>query len=335
MSEIKVLIVDDSPLAREFIKAILSTDPEIIIIGEAENGEDAVRKNIDLKPDLVTMDIEMPVMGGLEAIEIIMGNNPVPILVVTSKGEADTAYQAISKGALEVLPKSDVDPDVPWKFIDNVKALAKVRVVTHVRGLDRKKSEDDSEGKVPFKNIIAIASSTGGPNALNKIIPELPEDYCCPIVIAQHIADGFVIGMVEWLQKISKVKVKVAEEGDILKAGHVYVSPPDRHMVVNYGNRISFVESKPRDIYHPSCDVLLTSVAMVYSNKAIGVILTGMGSDGVEGMLKVKEMQGQTISQDEESSIVFGMPRKAIEAGCVDKVLPLEQIGQELVNCSR
>jgi two-component system chemotaxis response regulator CheB len=332
MPVIKVLIVDDSSLAREFVKAILATDPEIAVAGEAENGKEAIVKTRELRPDIVIMDIEMPVMGGLEAIEVIMGETPVPILVVTSRGEADTAYAAISKGALEVLPKSDVDPDTPWKFIEKVKVIAKVRVLTHLLGRRkiRLEASEDADAS-PFKNIIAIASSTGGPNALNVILPDLPEDFSCPIVIAQHVADGFVAGMVEWLGKITKLRVKVAEEGDLLRPANVYVSPPDRHMVVNYGNRVSFLEKKPRDIYHPSCDALLLSVATVYGAKAIGAILTGMGADGVKGMTKIKEMGGRTIAQDEGSCIVFGMPRKAIEAGCIDRVLPLDRIGKELV----
>ncbi|MBU0483810.1 MAG: chemotaxis-specific protein-glutamate methyltransferase CheB [Proteobacteria bacterium] len=336
MKGIKVLIVDDSSLAREFIKAILATDGDVIIAGEAENGREAVEKTRALRPDIVIMDIEMPIMGGLEAIEIIMGENPVPILVVTSKGETDTAFRAISKGALEVLPKSAVDPDNPKKFIEQVKILSRVKVITHLKSRAKTgNGKDESDDKVPFKKIIAIAASTGGPNALNTILPELPKDYCCPIVIAQHISDGFEIGLAEWLSKISKLQVKVAEDGDLLMAGHVYISPPNRHMVVNYNNRISFLEKKARDIYHPSCDILLMSVATVYGAKTIGVILTGMGKDGVIGMQKIKEMQGKTIAQDQSSSIVFGMPKIAIETGCIDKVLPLAQIGQELLNCGR
>ncbi|MBU0676223.1 MAG: chemotaxis-specific protein-glutamate methyltransferase CheB [Proteobacteria bacterium] len=332
MPEIKVLIVDDSPLARDFIRAILSIDSEIVIVGEAENGKVAIAKTKELHPDLVIMDIEMPVMGGLEAIERIMCEVPTPIMVVTSRGESETAFMAISKGALEVVPKSEVDPDRPRKFIDQVKILARARVITHVMG--RCKIQPDplvKEERLPFKNIIAIASSTGGPNALNVILPNFSKDFSCPIVIAQHIADGFIIGLSEWLAKISHVAVKVGEEGDTLLPGHVYISPPDRHMVVNYGNRISFIERKARDIHHPSCDILLMSVGTVYGAKAIGVILTGMGMDGVQGMMKIKEMKGRTIAQDEKTSIVYGMPKVAIEAGCVDTILPLESIGKELL----
>jgi two-component system chemotaxis response regulator CheB len=191
-------------------------------------------------------------------------------------------------------------------------------------------AEDEGEAR-SLRHIIAIASSTGGPKALNVILPELPEDFESPVVIAQHIAEGFVHGMVGWLDQISKVKVKIAEAGELLKPGTVYVSPPDRHTVINYGDRISFIDRKSSDIYHPSCDVLLMSVASVYGAKAIGVILTGMGSDGVKGIQKIKEARGITLAQDEETSIVFGMPRLAIESGYIDTVLPQDKIGGELV----
>lgn len=332
MAEIKVLIVDDSSLARDFIRAILLIDQEIVIVGEAENGKEAIEKSKALRPDLIIMDIEMPVMGGLEAVERIMCENPTPILVVISRGGADAAFMAISKGALEVISKTDIDPDRAREFVEQVKILSKARVITHVMGRHRTSHGPVvTDDKVPFTNIIAIAASTGGPNALNVILPDFPKDFGCPIVIAQHIAEGFVAGLVEWLAKISKLAVKVAENGDPILPGQVYVSPPDRHMVVTYGNRIAFVERGLRDLYHPSCDALLTSVATVYGAKAIGVILTGMGGDGVEGLLRIKEAKGRTIAQDEETSIVYGMPKKALEAGCVDLVCPLSQIGKRLL----
>lgn len=332
MPQIKVLIVDDSPLARDFIRAILSIDREIVVVGEAENGKVAIEKARELRPDLIIMDIEMPVMGGLEAVERIMCEIPTPILVVISRGGAEAGFMALSKGALEVIAKTDLDPDRAREFVEQVKILSKARVITHVMGRNRTGQDVAvKEEKLPFRNIIAIAASTGGPNALNVILPNFPKDFGCPIVIAQHIAEGFVAGLVEWLAKISKVAVRVAGHGDLLLPRHVYVSPPDRHMVVNYENRIALVERKLQDLYHPSCDALLASVATVYGAKAIGVILTGMGSDGVKGLLKIKEMKGRTIAQDEGSSIVYGMPLRAVEAGCVDMSLPLEKIGEKLL----
>lgn len=333
MPVIKVLIVDDSPLARDFIRAILLIDQEIVVVGEAENGREAIEKTKELHPDLIIMDIEMPVMGGLEAVERIMCENPTPILMVISRGGADAAFMAISKGALEVISKTDIDPDRAREFVEQVKILSRARVITHVMGRNRTKQDSAAkDNKVPFDNIIAIAASTGGPNALNVILPNFPPDFGCPIVIAQHIAEGFVVGLVEWLAKISRIAVRVAENDEILLPGHAYISPPDRHMVVNYGNRIAFVEKKPQDIYHPSCDLLLTSVASVYGAKAIGVILTGMGADGVKGMIKIKEMKGRTIAQDAETSIVYGMPLRAVEAGCVDMICPLPAIGEKLLS---
>jgi two-component system chemotaxis response regulator CheB len=333
MPQIKILIVDDSSLARDFIRAILSIDQEIMVVGEAENGKEGVEKTQELHPDLIIMDIEMPIMGGLEAIERIMCETPTPILVVTSRGGAETAFSAISKGALEVVSKTDIDPDHARKFIEQVKVLSKARVITHLLGRNRTILDSAAKkDKVPFNDIIAIAASTGGPNALNVILPNFPKDFCCPIVIAQHIADGFVVGLVEWLAKITKVAVKVADHGEILLPGHVYVSPPDQHMTVDYENRVAMVKRKIQDIYHPSCDTLLASVATVYGAKAIGVILTGMGADGVQGLMKIKEMKGRTIAQDEETSIVYGMPKKAVEAGCVDMVCPLPQIGEKLLS---
>ncbi|NTW88352.1 MAG: chemotaxis-specific protein-glutamate methyltransferase CheB [Desulfobulbaceae bacterium] len=332
MPEIKVLLVDGSAFSRDYIRAILSISQDIVIVGEADNGKEAIAKTKDLHPDLIIMDIEMSGMDGLEAIEIIMCENPTPILVVISRGGADTAFRAISKGALEVISKTEIGPDRAREFVEQVKILSRARVITHVMGRNRTIPDTaQKDDRVPFPNIIAIASSTGGPNALNVILPNFPENFGCPIVIAQHIADGFVVGLVEWLVKICKVVVRVAEHGDILLPGLVLVSPPERHMVVVGGNRVALVERNAQDIYHPSCDALLSSVAEVYRDKAIGVILTGMGADGVKGMMKIKEMRGRTIAQDQETSIVYGMPQKAVEAGCVDLVCPLPRIGEKIL----
>lgn len=322
--------MDDSRLAREIVTAILSADRSIRVVGEAENGAQAVEKVRELRPDIVIMDVEMPVMSGIQAIEKIMAYNAVPILVVTSQGGADVAYSAISKGALEVVPKSDLDPDAPEKFNENVKLLAKVRVVTHIggRNVTLPSRKETGEG-VP--RVVAIASSTGGPKALSVVLPEIPADFPAPIVVAQHIADGFAEGMVSWLGAISKVRVKVGEDGETLAPATVYIAPSERHMMVTIGDRISLIERKPTDFFRPSCDMLLLSVAATYGVKAIGVILTGMGTDGVQGMRRIKDVGGRTVAQDEASSIIFGMPRVAIEAGCIDSVLPIEKIGPRIV----
>ncbi|MBI4689219.1 MAG: chemotaxis-specific protein-glutamate methyltransferase CheB [Nitrospirae bacterium] len=335
MKKIRVLVVDDSTLARELIIAILSTDNEIQVIGEAKDGKEAVEKVRELRPDIVTMDIEMPVMDGIEAIEQIMASNAVPILVVTTRGDAHTAYAAILKGALDLVVKPDVNLSEAREFISKIKLLSGIRVITHISGKRKIQQVIDIPASVSTENIsdkiVAIASSTGGPDALSVILPQLPENFPCPIVIAQHISDGFVSGMVEWLKLITRLNIKVAAEGDAVTVGSVYVSPSEKHTEINASKRISFVGRHPKDIYRPSCDVLLSSVARVYGKKALGVILTGMGSDGALGMQRIKKAGGNTIAQDDKTSVVFGMNKVAIDSGCIDKILPLGDISKKIV----
>lgn len=335
MGQIRVVVADDSSFAREVINAVLSTDSEIKVVGEAANGREAVEKVLELKPDIVTMDIEMPVMDGLEAIERIMASFAVPILVVTTRGDAHTAYAAISKGALDLVVKPEVNLDGAREFIDKIKMLSKIKVITHMKG--KKSIREPKELKKPefsggmSDRIVAIASSTGGPEALSIILSSLPGNFPCPIVIAQHISDGFVSGMVEWLKRIVKLNIKVAVEGETLCPGTVYFSPSEKHMEITNSKSVAFVARHSKDIYRPSCDVLLSSVARVYGSMGVGVILTGMGSDGVLGIKKIKEANGDTIAQDEKSSVVFGMPKVAIDSGCIDKILSIDEIAAELV----
>ena len=336
MVQIRVLVVDDSDLARELITAILSTDNEIAIVGEAKNGKEAVEKGRELKPDIITMDIEMPVMNGLEAIEQIMATNARPILVVTTRGDANTAYAAISKGALDLVVKPDVNLAEAQEFIQKIKLLSKIKVITHIGG--KHVLRERSVEKLPVfagvtsDRVVAIASSTGGPEALSIILSALPETFPCPLVIAQHNSDGFIPGLVEWLKRVSKVKVKVAEEGETIVPGTAYVSPSERHMEISILKKVVFVERHPTDLYRPSCDRLLSSVALAYKAKGIGIILTGMGSDGVGGMKQIWEWGGTTIAQDEKTCIVFGMPKVAIESGCIGKILPLDEISREIIS---
>lgn len=333
-SKIKVLVVDDSDFVRSFLVNLLSGDDEIEVAGEAANGLEACDKVKSLRPDIITMDIEMPKMGGIEAIERIMSAHAVPILVVTSKSDANTAYKAISKGALEVVQKPDLDSIDSGEFIRKVKLLAGIRVITHIPAAPAPavKSVDVSGIGYESKRIVAIASSTGGPKALSIVLSALPENLPCPVVVAQHIPDEFIHGMTDWLDKSSPMRVKAGTGGEVLQAGTVYVSPSEKHMKVDGHRRIVFEERKLTDIYFPSCNVLLSSVAEIYGSKAIGVILTGMGDDGVIGMKAIKAAGGSTVAQDEATSVVYGMPKIAVESHCVDMVLPVEQIARELLS---
>ncbi len=336
MGQIRVVVVDDSDLARELIGAILSTDREITIVGEARNGKEAVEMVRELKPDIVTMDVEMPVMNGLEAIENIMAATAIPILVVTTRGDANTAYAAISKGALDLVVKPDVNLEGARDFIQKIKLLSKIKVITHISGKrairETKVIKPPAFAGITSDRVVAIASSTGGPEALSIILSGLPETFPCPIVIAQHNSDGFIPGLVEWLKRISKMKIKVAEESETILPGTAYMSPSEKHMEITFMKKVAFVERQPTDIYRPSCDMLLSSVALAYKAKGIGIILTGMGSDGVRGITQIREWGGATLAQDEKSCIVFGMPKVAIDSGCIGKILPIDEMSGEIIS---
>jgi len=331
MKPVRVLVVDDSALARELIIAILSSDNGIRVVGEAADGMEALEKVHILKPELVTMDIEMPVMGGLETIERIMNSCAVPILVVTTKGDAHTAFTAMSKGALDLIEKPDVNLESAAEFIEKIKFLSKIKVIRHISGTFHKERQEPGVKSENLDKVVAIASSSGGPKALSILLSALPESFPSPIVVAQHISAGFDAGLVKWLNRISKLTVKIASEGEMITPGTIYCSPSESHMRINSRRSVVFDERQPGDIYSPSCDTLLSSAAAVYGEKSIGVILTGMGDDGVSGMKKIKEAGGITIAQDEKSSVVFGMPKVAIESGCIDNILPLDEISDGII----
>ncbi len=333
MKKIRVLVADDSSLVRDLIKMMIQGDQELETVGEAANGLEAVEKVRLLKPDIVTMDIEMPVLDGLQAIERIMGENAVPILVVTSRGDAKTAYAAISKGALDLVVKPDVSIEAAQEFTDRLRLLSKVKVLTHLSGRHRGRRATDlapTLSAAPTDVVVAIAASTGGPDALSIILSRLPALFPAPIVIAQHISDGFVNGMVDWLRTLSRVEVKVAADGEALQPGVAYVCPSENHMRISPARKIAFIARHAKDVFRPSCDTLLASVAESCGEKAVGVILTGMGNDGVAGIQRIKEAGGATLAQDEKTSVIFGMPNLAIESGFIDCVLPLEAVASEI-----
>lgn len=334
MERINVLIVDQSDRVRESVKRILSHDVSFSVAGEARDGKEGLEKAFSLRPDIIVMEIDLPIIGGMEFIERIMAEMAVPILVVSPEANAGLSYAAISKGALDVIPRSELDPKDSATLIKKIRLLSKVKVIKHIGG-----RHDPGMGFSPKKTwerhggegkIVAVASSTGGPKALSMILPKLPADLPAPVVVAQHMSDGFVPGMVKWLKDISKIRVKVGEGGEALSPATVYFSPSERHMAVDGKRRLYFIERRPADIYHPSCDLLLSSAADAYGGDSIGVVLTGMGHDGMHGLRKIKEAGGATIAQDERTSLIYGMPKAAVESGFVDTVLPLEGIVEEI-----
>lgn len=334
---IRVLLVDDSPLVRDMLRDILESDPGIIVVGEASNGMEAIAKVASLKPDIVTMDIEMPVMGGLEAIEKIIAEHPLPILVVTSLSGVRTAFAAISKGALDVMEKPDINPENMRTLINKIRYLAKVDVYAHLQTIGNRGKSKAAGGTAPQKGclkggVVAIAASTGGPQSILSILAHLPASFPLPIVITQHIAEGFTQGMVDWLNNATPLTVVMASNGARLAPGHVYVNPAEHSMRVTAQGLILLGSRDTSQLYNPSCNTLLTSVASAFRKNAIGLIMSGMGDDGVAGMQAIKDAGGATLAQDAKSSVVFGMNRIAVERGYISRVLPLAAIPDELVH---
>jgi len=329
---IKTLIVDDSPMERVIIRDFLEKDGSFLIIGEAENGEDSVRAARDLHPDLVTMDIEMPGMNGLDAIVEIRKFSSCAIVVISTHDTAKMAYDATVRGAQEFFSKdiftSKTSEEKRVEFFDTLKQLTKIKNKGGVNA-----SSQYSAVTRKFSCVV-IASSTGGPMALCQLCSELPENFNVPIFLVQHNTSGFDRGFVQWLDEYANLNVRLAEEGTVPSSGNIYVAPTDRHLVIN--NRgIAFDDGEPVNNQKPAADLLFKSAAEVYGDSLISVVLTGMGADGAEGTRIVKQAGGITIAQDESSSMIYGMPLAAVETGCVDMVLPLSDIASKLLSLTR
>lgn len=329
MPPLRILVVEDSLLAQQILVDIIESDSELKVVGTALNGQEGVRKTRELKPDLVTMDLMMPVMSGQEAIDQIMSTNACPILVISSNNDSQVAFDACSRGALDVFSKDNLNPEKAETLTRKIKLLAKIKVIGHIR--PRTEPPASLQTNHREKKVVAIACSTGGPKALSQLFAMLPENYPHPIVVAQHIENGFSGGLVDWLNQVSPLNVELARANDRLTPGTVHIAPPEKNMKVSPGGVLEFVDRDPADRYAPNCDVLLTSVAQAYGPKCIGVILTGMATDGVAGIKNIRDQGGLTIAQDEASSVVFGMNRKAIEIGVIDRVLPIDRIGKLLI----
>jgi two-component system chemotaxis response regulator CheB len=318
------------------LSTILSSDPDIEVVGLANNGAEAVDLVERLHPDLVTMDIHMPKMNGLEATEKIMAFSPTPILVVSSSVHGEgigLAFDALTLGALEVIKKPEPRDwadlqRIGSEVLHKVKFLSRVKVITHIRGRHTSR-QDLAPGAhaVPSGRVlVAIGSSTGGPSALLTVFEQLPANFPVPILVAQHIAEGFVPGLVRWLDASCSIKITSAEEGVTPEPGTAYISPTGVNIALD-GKQIALKKPTAGQLYIPSADTLFESVARAYGKRAVGVILTGMGADGASGLKQLHGRGAATIAQDEETCTVFGMPRAAIERGAADQVLPIQAIG--------
>lgn len=340
---IRVLIIDDSPLIRTILMQMLSDLADIQVVGEASNGQEAIRMTLRLRPNVITMDIRMPVLDGLEATRKIMSTCPTPIIVVASSEhtiDTNPAFNAIQAGALTVIEKprglkaQDYE-GVQEELISTIRSMAMVQVVTHhqatthTRGIGAHTALLNSLINRPIQ-AIAIGSSTGGPPVLEKIFSNLPEDFSIPILVVQHIMPAFLPGLIEWLRTSSSLPIRIAANRDRIIPGTVFFAPGEGHLLASPGNIACVDTSKAVDGHRPSATRLFQSVAKIFGADAVGVILSGMGEDGADGLTQMSQKGAHIIAQDQASSIVFGMPKIAIERGIVDEVLPPEQIALRL-----
>ncbi len=337
---IKVLIVDDSPFIRIALRKILSSAEDIEVIGEASNGKEAVELVGKLKPDVVTLDINMPIMDGLEALENIMRIDPqcrvLMVSALTKEGARET-IEALNKGAVDFITKPT---DYKELFTFREEILGKVRAV-YQSGKRVKKEIPEIPPVEPLGNfdippVIAIGISTGGPQTLNYVLPSLPENFPSPVLIAIHMPDTFTATFARHLNALCKIPVSEAKEGEILKGGKIYISRGRIHMTVEGSPTKAVIRYREDNsyLYKPSADLLLISCAKVFKKNTVGVIMTGMGNDGSRGIVEVKKRRGVTVAEDPRTAILWAMPENAIKTGCVDHVVPKEKMAQLLIKLS-
>jgi len=341
---IRVLIVEDSPVAQEFLTYVFTSDPDIQVVGVAANGLEAIEAAVQMRPDIITMDIHMPIMDGFEATRRIMEIAPKPIVIVSgSSGSTEVAstFRAIEAGALAVVRRPvginhEEFKTAAREIIRTIKLMAEIKVVKRIRRTARDHPPVPSPimqvpGAPTNIRVVAIGASTGGPPVLREILSGLPQDLPFPVLIVQHIASGFTNGFAEWLAGASGFPVSIASHGEIPLPGHVYIPPDGFHMGVREGPRIVLSDHAPENGIRPSVAYLFCSVAQVFGPSAVGVLLTGMGKDGAEELKMMKDKGAITFAQDEASSVVHGMPGEAIRLDAATYVLPPATIAATLV----
>ena len=344
--DIRVLLVDDSPVAIELIRRMLATAPEIVIVGTAGDGRQALELIPRVRPDVICADLHMPRMDGLELTREVMTRHPLPILVLSVSVQADqkhNIFQMLEAGALDILakPRGGLESDFGVTAHD---LITKVRILAGVRVIRRQQPTGNAGAtQMPPSSpgptlhpprIVGIGASTGGPQALEQVLGQLPAAFPLPLVCVQHIAEGFMQGLVAWLASCCRIRVCTADEGARPLAGTAYFPPDNRHLEIDDAGTFHCSSALPFTGHRPSVDIAFSSLARRYGAAAAGVLLTGMGADGAQGMLDIARAGGVTIAQDEPSSVVFGMPRRAIELGAAKQVLPLEQIAPALIRAA-
>ena len=336
---IRILVVDDSPFSRRVITRILENIPDVQIADTASDGQQALTKTLRVRPDLITLDLEMPNMDGFTFLRWIMNSAPTPVIVVSSKEADENVFKAMDLGALDFVVKPTPHPSIE---LEEIKADL-IEKVLAVPLFQQKKTKEKMEaeslryreclaGGIPSEKplLIAMASSTGGPPAIQTILGELPREFDVPLVIAQHMPRTFTALFAERLNQHTALSVKEASQGELLQAGYVYIAPGGAHLLVHREAGSFRAEVRPREAgirYQPSADLLFESIANTCGSRTIGAVLTGMGDDGCKGMTHMKSKHAITIAESERTAIIFGMPQVSIQAGVVDHILPLTEIG--------
>jgi two-component system chemotaxis response regulator CheB len=335
---IGVLLVDDSPSVRAVLRRFFAKTRDIRVVGEAADGEQAVQMVIDLQPQVVVMDLQMPVLDGYAATERIMAVRPTPIVVLSSRAnrnQMQTAFEAMRRGALEVLPKPEDTPS--WQQLaeslpETVRTVALAQTAPRTARRSRAVGPEallDSPRELRW---VAIGASTGGPAAIRELLEEVPADPPVGFLIVQHIASGFELGFADWLNKEFPFDVRLAQDGEVLRRGMVRLAPGGSHLRLEEGGVLRLDSQSPaRRGHRPSVDDLFQSCAESCPRQVAGVLLTGMGADGVEGLLALRKAGGITLVQDEASCVVFGMPRVALEKGAAEVALPPRALAKTLI----
>src|SRR5688572_25136617 len=348
MAKLRVLVVEDSITIRKRLVEVLEQDPSFEVVGEAEDGRQAIDRCMSLRPDAVTMDMMLPVMTGLAATEYIMAHCPTPILVVSAsfnRGEVFKTYDALAAGAVEVIEKpTGLEAPGVWEreFLSTLKIVSRVRVITHPRArlngavreprlpADPAQTAAVSGEPRPIA-LVALGASTGGPNALVEVLRGLPKELEAPVLVVLHIGASFAPAFGEWMGTQVPRAVAYAKGGEVVRSlgSRVVLAPPDRHLALR-GGRLELTDESERHSCKPSVDVLFESIAREHGPETAACLLTGMGRDGALGLLALRRSGAATFAQDEATSIIYGMPREAAQLGAAERILPLGEIGPAL-----
>jgi two-component system, chemotaxis family, protein-glutamate methylesterase/glutaminase len=335
---IRVLIVDDSLVCRELLADFIGRSKDIVVEGKAQNGKEALAMNKALRPDLITMDVQMPGMDGFVTIEEIMATQPVPILVVTSspvRNGVDRTFQALAAGALDLVKKPEQEGTEVEALREKIRVLSGVRVIRRLRppaGATFSRSPTTTETSPAQRSVVGVVCSTGGPKMLLEMLGALPRNFPSCILITQHIPDGFSASFAQWLNREVAIEVSEARENDPIRPGRVLVAPSDRHLILRTPKTVGLSDDPPVHSLRPSGTVMLRSMARVCGPSSVGMVLTGMGQDGALGLLELRRAGGICLAQDQETSVVFGMPSAAIEMGAAAQVLSLSGLTKFLLS---